>query len=184
MINGLKLQILVLFFIASLACSLLAKPTEVAYLIPEGFTGGVTILYNQKDGITPEITKDGKIIYEIPEDGFLKIKNKFERKHHKYEYYFIDDKGNRKEIEYLHPEAYVRDPGDTTSKSFDSITEEERMNQVFVISHETKNFTVNKIRVYMQSFILETPKDSLKTYMKNLDRMSEIQIKMLRGEWD
>jgi len=95
MIKGIQLQILILFFIISSSCSLLATPTKVTYLIPEGFTGGVIILYNQKDGITPEATENGKIIYRIPKDGFLKVKPTFENKHYKFSYFYVDKNGKK-----------------------------------------------------------------------------------------
>lgn len=80
---------------------MLAFPTNVIYLIPKDFTGGVIIIYDQPDGITPETTADGTIIYRVPQDGLLKVKSKFERRNFRFKYYFVDDKDNRTEIEYL-----------------------------------------------------------------------------------
>lgn len=167
--------------IFSLSCSLLAKPIDVVYLIPENYTGGVIILYNQPDGIEPQKTKDGTIIYRIPKDGFLKVKPTFERKNFKFKYYFIDANDNRTEIEYLQRAHYVRDPGDTTSKSEDSITENERNNQTFAMLHETKNFALNGNKVFMQVFVVAIPKDSLGVYTKTLDKTFDIQKEMLKA---
>lgn len=166
--------------LVSLSCSLFAKPTEVVYLVYDNYAGGIIILYNQADGIEPEKTKDGTIVYRIPKDGFLKVKPAFERTAYKFRYYFVDAEDKRAEIEYLQRAHYVRDPGDTTSKSEDSITEDERTNQIFAMLHETANFTVSGDRVYIHSFIVATPKDSLDIYMKTQRKMFDIQKGLLK----
>jgi len=59
-------NILIAFLLSlSLSCSLLAKSTEVEYLVPEGFTGGVIILYDQKDGVNPEVKKKERLFTEF-----------------------------------------------------------------------------------------------------------------------
>lgn len=176
----LKRIIVLWSLIFSLSCSLFAKPTDVVYLIPENFTGGVIVLYNQPDGITPETTDDGAIIYRIPKDGFLKVKPAFERKNFKFKYYFVDAQDKRTEIEYLQRAHYVRDPGDTTSKSADSITENERNNQIFAMLHETTNFAVSGNRVFIQVFVVAIPKNSLDVYMKTSNKIFDIQEDMLK----
>jgi len=115
--NKLRKSIILLCVLASFSCSLFGKPIDVDYLISEGFTGGVIILYNQPDGIMPETTKDGRIVYRIPNDGFLKVKSPLKRIAYKFNYYFVDAADKRTPIEYLYPKYYVRDRGDATSKS-------------------------------------------------------------------
>lgn len=175
----LKRIVVLWSLIFSLSCSLFAKPTDIVYLIPENFTGGVIVLYNQPDGIEPEKTTDGAIIYRIPKDGFLKVKAAFERKNFRFKYYFVDANDKRAEIEYLQRAHYVRDPGDTASKSEDSITENERNSQIFAMLHETTNFTISGNRVFIQNFIVAIPKDSLNIYMRTYDKISDIQKDML-----
>lgn len=130
------------------SCSLLAKPTEVDFLIPMGYMGGVIVLFNQPDGIEAEKNEEGIILYRIPPDGFLKVKTAFENKAYKFKYYYVDAQNNRQPIEYLYPRHYVRDPGDNTSKSFDTITEEENNNRVFVINHKKSNFNSDSGRIF------------------------------------
>lgn len=59
---------MLLFLILNFSCVSFAKPGEIIYLIPENFTGGVIIVFNQPDGITLETDKDGTIIYRVPKE--------------------------------------------------------------------------------------------------------------------
>ena len=157
-----------------------AKPIEVNYLIPADFRGGVLVLYNQADGVEPQTTEDGTFVYKIPQDGFLKIKPKFERKYYNFKYYFVDANQKQTKIEYLYPRTYVRDKGDTTSRRRGELSEEESNNTIFVMNSETKNFTAPpEERVFIHTFIVYTEKDSLKVYLQASDRAFDIQEEML-----
>ena len=70
--NTAKQIIILALILLSVSCATLAKPTKIEYMMPAGFTGGVLVLYNQADGIKPEIAADGTVRYRIPKDGFLK----------------------------------------------------------------------------------------------------------------
>ena len=162
------------------SCGLFAKPIEVDYLVPADFRGGVLILYNQPDGVEPEKTQDGTLVYKIPKDGFLKIKPKFERKNYKFKYYFVDAQAKRTEIEYLYQTTYVRDRGDTTSRREGELSEAESNNAIFVMNSETHNFSIPPgERVFVQTFIVYTEKDSLRIYSQTMHKVSDIQRKML-----
>jgi hypothetical protein len=50
------------------SCNQKAEPET--YLVPEGFTGKVNIIFNRKEGIEKKY-EDGRRIYEIPNDGIL-----------------------------------------------------------------------------------------------------------------
>ncbi len=54
-----KKFIVLLIVLLNLSCVSFARAVKVEYLIPEGFTGGVILVFNQPDGITPETGKDG-----------------------------------------------------------------------------------------------------------------------------
>lgn len=179
--NKLKQTVILFCVLLSCSCSLLGKPTDVNYLIPKGFTGGVIILYNQPDGITPETTKDGAIIYRIPKDGFLKVKQPFKRSYHKLNYYFVDAADKQTPIEYLQPEYYVRDRGDTTTKSHDSITEDERNNQVFVMNHRNVTFDLNGNKAVINGFIIGNPKDVTSLYVDMDRRIDKIDKDLSRN---
>ena len=179
--NQLRQSLILLLVSLSLACSLFAKPTDVIYLIPEGFTGGVIIIYNQPDGITPETTDDGTIVYRIPNDGVVKVKSPLDEGRYRFRYYFVDEKGKQSEIEYVYPKAYVRNPGDTTSKSLDSITEDERNNGIFIMNHRTISFKNNGSKIVLYALSVGHPKDSGFLYSKTLDNIDELEKKLQKA---
>lgn len=173
---------ILLLILLSFSCVSYSKPTEIIYLIPEGFTGGVIILYNQPDGITPEKTDDGKIIFHVPKDGLIKVKEPLERTAYRLTYFFVDEKGNRTPIEYLYPNHSGGNPGDPSSREINDIKGEEAKNKVFVLQHRTTNFNVAGERVYVHNFIVEKPVIALRTFLKTSDRIFDIQKEMLIKE--
>lgn len=167
---------MLVLLLSNLSCVSFAKPGEIIYLIPESFTGGVIIVFNQPDGITPETDKDGAIIYKIPKDGLIKVKEPITKTAYDSKYYFVDDKGKRTLIEYLYPGHYVRNPGDTVSKSFDTISEEETNNKTFAMIHTTTNFGIQGEKVYIHNFIVGKPKDYQILYIRASEKIDEFQI--------
>ncbi len=171
----LKQISILLLALLSFSCFSIANPNKAVYLIPEGFTGGVIVLYNQPDGIIPETADDGTIIYRIPKDGFLKVKPPLKKVAYKFNYYFVDAQDKRTEIEYVYPKYYVRDRGDTTSKSLDTINEDERNNGIFAMFHETTNFNGRGEKVYLYRFVISKVKDIDIIFNKNEDKINDIQ---------
>ena len=167
--------IVLLLILMNLSCLSFAKPKAVAYLMPEGFTGGVIILYNQADGSIPETANDGTVLYRIPKDGLLKLKQSFEENVFRYNFYYIDDKDNLMPIEYVQLAYYVRDPGDTTTKTLDTLTEDERNNRIFIINHRTTTFDIRGEKVYLQNFIIGKPKDADNLLTKLEFRIADIE---------
>ena len=166
----------------NLSCVTFAKPVKVDYLIPENFTGGVIIVFNQPDGITPETSADGTVIYRIPIDGLIKVKEPLNRNVYELKYYFVDEKGNRTPIEYLYPKHSVRSQGVKTPRNIDEVTEDESNSKVFASFHETSNFNVSGEKVYVQSFIVEKPINTLNTFTQTEDRVFNIQRELLNGK--
>jgi hypothetical protein len=75
---------------------------ESICLIPKDFTGAVIIIFNQKDGLPPEI-ENGKHVYRIPSSGILKTQVKAKYKIEGHEYYYMDSSEYRIKIPYLFP---------------------------------------------------------------------------------
>lgn len=67
-----KILLILLVIITAIGCS---KKEEVVYILPEGYTGYVVVLYNQADGVEEKYEGD-KRVYEIPSSGILKTKFK------------------------------------------------------------------------------------------------------------
>jgi hypothetical protein len=89
------LSIISLWFLLS-SCS---QTGESICLIPKDFTGAVIIIFNQKNGMPPEI-ENGRHVYRIPISGILRTQVKANYKIQGHEYYFIDSLGNRATIPY------------------------------------------------------------------------------------
>ena len=177
-----KRFIILLSALLSFSCVSFGKPIEVIYLIPANFTGGVIIIYNQPDGITPETTKDGTIIFQIPKDGLIKVKEPLERTAYKFSYYFVDEKGNRTPIEYLYPKHSVKNPGGTTSRNMNEVTENESNNKIFALNHTTSNFGEERQKTYIYSFLIEKPAIALQAFIQTEDRIFIIQEELLKKQ--
>ena len=80
-------------------------------LIPDGYTGTVKILFDQKNG-TEKKYEGEKRVYEIPESGILKTKFGPQFGYHFPEYYYVSKNGKRTEIERI---------SDLTKKVLDTI---------------------------------------------------------------
>lgn len=74
-------------------------PRNGIYLIPKGYTGDVIILFNQPDGVVPEV-ENGLYVYKMPENGILKVKIKGYAGIVNKSYYYVDENNERQEIKY------------------------------------------------------------------------------------
>ena len=174
----MKKQLIILALVLfSFSCSSFAKPKAVAYLMPEGFTGGVVIAYDQPNGITPEVANDGTILYRIPKDGFLKVKQSFEGSDFRYNFYYVDDKDNLAPIEYILPKGAFAPPN-TNLRSEDAITEDERNNKIFAMNFNIAKFILNEEDVQLYVFSVGHPKDASFLYDKTLDKINETKNKL------
>jgi hypothetical protein len=72
---------------------------ESICLIPKDFTGVVIIIFDQKEGVPPEI-ENGKHVYRIPQSGILKTQVKANYQVQGQEYYYVDDAGHKTTIPY------------------------------------------------------------------------------------
>lgn len=64
--------------------------TPETFLIPKDFRGQITLIYYEPCGQTvPKV--DGRLIYEIPDNGVMILTNKFETGIIDKEYYFVDN---------------------------------------------------------------------------------------------
>lgn len=80
---------LFLYFSVFIACS---KGEEEIYVLPANYTGVIYVVFNQKIGVQQKY-KDGKRVYEIPENGILKTQfNNNEGWRKIPEFYYVDGK--------------------------------------------------------------------------------------------
>jgi len=80
------------------------EPKEAVYLIPEGYVGSVVILFDQADGVTPDI-ENGFAVYNIPRDGVLRVNTSAVYSVDELNYFYVDQAGNRTEITPVYPSS-------------------------------------------------------------------------------
>lgn len=89
---------MLLYFITLLQILILSscnqKPEPETYLIPKGFTGRATVIFNQKEGVPAKYENDRRV-YEIPANGILLTQFKDEYGFVDHQYYYVDSSGNR-----------------------------------------------------------------------------------------
>src|ERR1700710_258694 len=69
-------------------------PEPEDYLIPENFTGRVTVIFNQKEGM-PIKYENGRRVYEIPANGILLTQFKAEYGIINHHYFYFDSTGKK-----------------------------------------------------------------------------------------
>ncbi len=176
--RNLKRAIILWSLIFTLSCSLLATPTDMIYLIPEGYTGGVFILYDENCNTTAETLADGTIIYRIPKDGLLIIKPPLSGGPYNFRYFYVDENDKRTEIKYLEPTFEVRKPSNTNLKPDGNITEEERDTKIFTMNHRRIGFRFHNTPMLLFAFSIGYPKDGTFIYNRTLDRFDKIETEI------
>lgn len=162
------LGVLLLFSVSS--CSIRANSKTVTYLIPENFEGGVVIVYDQRDGVSPDVT-DNEIVFTIPADGILKTTVDAKSVGGKPRFFFVGKNGERAELELLYhwgpkyPEAM---------RSVKDISAEEQ-DKVFAMIFERGTFNSAGEVVMFSSFTVGKPKDSNISIGRTHGKISQVQ---------
>lgn len=121
--------------------------TDGIYLIPKGYTGDVIILFNQPDGVTPDV-ESGLYVYKVPEDGILKVQTRGVTGIVNNSYYYVGEGNERQKIEYLRVTG-DRSPTGEPQNKFGNINRNEYEHTVFVMgvgglgSFNTKKVSFN-----------------------------------------
>jgi hypothetical protein len=159
----------------SICVKLDTLPKEV-FLIPEDYRGTVNIVYGQKCGLKVNVEND-TMIYKIPQDGILIIKNEFKSGYIDHTYYLVDKQGNKKLIDKMD----VRDFNEeyTTEKN----PHEPPRNKLGIFSWgRTGTFENSKNESHnFQEFQVSTYEDLEKKYSwkysSKFDSIREVKIK-------
>ncbi len=80
-----------LFIMVFNSCQIAESST---FMIPKGYKGVVTIVFNQKNGM-PKKYENGRRFYEIPSDGILLTQFKDDYGYIDYQYFYTDSLKNR-----------------------------------------------------------------------------------------
>lgn len=84
------------------------KPEPETYLLPNGFTGRVNVIFKRADGL-PAKYENERRVYEIPSDGVLLTQFKDEYGFVDRKYYYVDSVGNRTELEVFRFKHFKKD---------------------------------------------------------------------------
>jgi hypothetical protein len=90
------MKILFPFFLLTL-CGCFDNKTPETYLIPDGFQGKITIVYEQKNGRSEEF-EGNRRLYRVDSNGILITKFKSEDGTLNEEYYYIKSDGSRQRV--------------------------------------------------------------------------------------
>lgn len=169
---------LILFTLVNSSCSLISGSADGIYLIPNGYIGDVIIVFNQPNGVTPEIEK-GRNVYKIPEDGILKVEARARTGIVNLSYFYVDNNNERQEIKYLRVTG-ERNPAGEPQNKFGDISQQDYENGTFVMNvGGLGSFNTKQGVVQYTSFIIGTPKDSGHLYDKMQKRISQLQRKFI-----
>jgi len=156
------------------SCAFLKYPRNGIYLISTGYRGDVIILFNQPDGMEPKI-ENGLYVYEIPNDGILKVKTVGYTGIVDKSYFYVDSAGQRHKI----PELLVtgdRNPKGGPQNKFGNISDAEFSSKVYVMATGgVATFQTANGSTQYSCFIVGTPKESDGLYDQMQKRISAIQ---------
>ena len=141
------------------------QANESICLIPKNFTGVVVIIFDQKNGLLPEV-ENGKHVYRIPLSGVLRTQVKANYRVEGHEYYYVDSLEKRTVIPFMLPEGWEKI--DTTNNLF-------VIRDIYVFNEEMGATAKNKpeYKKY-RSFIIARPNE--------VDSLSNIKTRILFKE--
>ncbi len=173
---------LILLVMLVSSCFFFKYPRNGIYLIPKGYTGDVIILFNQPDGVVPEV-ENGLYVYKIPENGILKVKTKGYKGIVNKSYYYEDENNERQEIEYLRITGSRDISGKPKDKFDGAINQNEYENGIFVMNTGgLGSFNTRDGVVQYTSFIVGNPKDGERLYDKKQERISNLQREFIQDD--
>ena len=106
-----------MLFISCTISSCAQNVTPQTFLIPKNFKGQIILIYDQPCGIDVPLT-NGRLVFKIPENGILILKNKHETGIINHEYYLVNESGSQiSKLEFLIQQNYNEDY--TTTKNPD-----------------------------------------------------------------
>lgn len=77
--------------------TLYGRTTPVTFLIPSDYEGQFCVIYGEKSGVNPAY-EDGRMVFNIPDNGILIIQPEFESGIINHEYFLVDKNGARNKI--------------------------------------------------------------------------------------
>lgn len=169
-----KIKLLSILFLLALNSSCSLQNKEAVYIIPADYVGPIVIVFDQPDGVLPEI-EDGFTVYRIPESGLLKVTNKAIYKINEQKYFYENLRGERTRIEYIYPTSQVR-ASDTNRKTFAQISADDKT--IYAMGAEMGSFNSKNETVRYRAFKIGIVSENEKMYQQSRRRITELQRSM------
>lgn len=171
-------SLMILAFLAS-GCDFMQTvlhtgPRNGVYLMPSGYVGSVIILYDQPDGVVPDV-EGGYYVYKIPASGVLKVRTPAYVGIVNLKYFYVDQDGERQEVKHIIVTG-DRDPQGRPQNKYGNLSQDEVENSIFVMNPGgVGEFRVNGKPVQFSGFIIGKPKDGDKLKDEEHKKIVEVQ---------
>jgi hypothetical protein len=92
--------VIYLFFLTALIASCNIEAEKEAFLIPEGYTGTIAVLFDQENG-APKESKEDTRLYRIPNNGVLYTQFSRVTGNLNQKFYYVNSSGDKEELSSL-----------------------------------------------------------------------------------
>lgn len=161
--------ILLTIFVSVSGC-LIGRQTVEKFVLPEGYTGDVIVLFDQSDGMVPDVSEN-IVIYTVPEDGILRVKTSPTHWTEHTQYCYSSTDQRCLEV------TYLDHWGD--GKSVANLDEDERKNGTFVFNDGgIGSFNIANKTIQYRGFLVGHPIVKDRMYDRMVDRIFQLQRQM------
>jgi len=175
----LMLSILLILAFLTSGCDFMQQalhlvPRDGVYLMHNGYVGPVIILYDQSDGVVPDV-EGGYYVYNIPPSGVLKIRTPPYLGIVNLQYFYVDGGRERQEVKQIIITG-DRDPQGRPQNKYGNLSQDEVENSTFVMNPGgVGEFRVNGKPVQFSGFIIGKPKDGDKLKDEEHKKIADVQ---------
>jgi len=161
-------------------CFFFKYPRDGKYLIPSGYTGDVIILFDQPDGVVPDV-EEGLYVYRIPAEGILKVKTPGYTGVVNSYYFYVDGNGGREQVPYLRVTGSSDINGNPKDRFDNQLSPAEYENGIYVMNTGGIATINTKSGLFSYtSFVIGRPKDCDRLYDAMQIRITNLQRSLKR----
>jgi hypothetical protein len=149
-------------------------PRDGIYLIPSGFVGAAIIVYDQPNGVVPDV-EEGDFVYKLPVTGVLKVRTTAYVGIINLKYFYVDQAGERQEVKYITITG-DHDPQGRPQNKYGNLSQDEVENSIFVMNPSgVGEFRVNGKTIQFSRIIVGKLKDSEQLFYEYQKKLVEVQ---------
>lgn len=170
--RSLLLTFLLLIGLFSLSsCALI--PSNVVYLLPDGYAGGVIVVFDQSDGVDADV-QGRTTTFSIPADGLLRVRGGGVSGSINKSYFWQRKDGTREEITYLQITGN-HSPQGLPQNKFGNISMDQYENKLYVMNAGgLGSFNVSGRTIQYTSFVVSTPRNNTSVYIDMNSRVHQL----------